>query len=208
MLEAFTDEQAVRLTGLSKGQLRAWDRKEFFAPQYAYEDRRQPYSRIYSFRDIVGLRTIYKLMTEHRVSVQQLKKAATQLARRGYDDWGSVKIYVVKGKVHFRAPGAEHADAIDDGQLAMVPIIDVIHDVEARVRDLKTRGKAQRGKIDQQKFVARNATVIAGTRIPTAAIRRFHEDGYTVAQILKEYPTLSAADVRAALAFEKKRKAA
>jgi uncharacterized protein (DUF433 family) len=208
VLQAFTDEQVMRLTGLTIGQLRAWDRKEFFAPQYAFEDRRQPFSRIYSFRDVVGLRTIYKLKKEHLVSTQQLKKAAAELVRRGYGHWADTKIYVLKRKVYFQPPGAAHAEGIEDGQLAMVPIIDVIQDVEARVREINTRDKTKHGKIEQHKFVVRNATVIAGTRIPTATIRRFHEDGFTVPQILKEYPTLTAADVRAALAFEKKKKVA
>lgn len=204
-IRAFTDEQVVRLTGLTKGQLRAWDRKEFFAPQYAYEDRGVPYSRIYSFRDVVGLRTIYKLMTEYDVSHQQLRKAAAELVRRGYSHWADTKIYVVKGEIHFQPPGEKHAESLRDGQLAMIPIIDVIHDVQARVNDLNTRSRAKRGKIEQHKYVARNAPVVAGTRIPTAAIRRFREDGYTIAQIVKQYPSLTPADVRAALAFEKRK---
>jgi len=208
VLQAFTDEQVVRLTGLTKGQLRAWDRKEFFAPQYGHEDRGVPYSRIYSFRDVVGLRMIYKLTKEHDVSVQQLKKAAAGLASRGYSHWADTKIYVLKGEIHFQRPGDEHAESLKDGQLAMVPVIDVIQDVEARVRDLNTRGKDKRGKIEQHKFVARNAPVVAGTRIPTAAIRRFREDGYTIAQIVKQYPSLTPADVKAAISFEKKRKVA
>ena len=49
---------------------------------------------------------------------------------------------------------------------------------------------------------ARNSSVIAGTRIPTAAIRRFREAGYSREQILKQYPTLSIEDVDGALAYE------
>jgi uncharacterized protein (DUF433 family) len=208
VLQAFTDEQVVRLTGLTRGQLRAWDRKEFFAPHYGYADRRAPYSRIYSFQDVVGLRTIYKLRTEHQVSIQQLKKAAIELIRRGYGHWANTKIYVLKGQVHFQAPGAKHAEGLEDGQLAMVPVIDVIQDIEARVRELSVRAKDQKGKVEQHKFVARNAPVIAGTRIPTAAIRRFRDAGYTIQQIIKEYPSLSASDVKAALKFEKERSVA
>lgn len=208
VLRAFTDEQVVRLTGLSKGQLRAWDNKQFFAPHYGYADRSAPYSRIYSFQDVVGLRTIYKLRNEHHVSIQQLKKAATELVRRGYGHWANTKIYVVKRQVHFQPPGAKHAEGLDDGQLAMVEVIDVIQDIEARVRELGVRAKELKGKVEQHKFVARNAPVIAGTRIPTATIRRFREDGFTISDILKQYPSLTRADVQAALAFEKKRTAA
>ena len=54
----------------------------------------------------------------------------------------------------------------------------------------------------------RNAPVIAGTRIPTAAIRRYQEAGYTVEQILAEYPDLTPHDVEAALKYEENRTAA
>ncbi len=208
VLQAFTDDQVVRLTGLTKGQLRAWDRKEFFAPHYGYADRRAPYSRIYSFQDVVGLRTIYKLRHDHKVSIQQLKKAAVELVRRGYGHWANTKIYLVKRQVHFQPPGAKHAESLVDGQLAMIPVIDVIQDIEARVRQMSVRAQDQKGKVEQHKFVARNATVIAGTRIPTAAIRRFRDAGYTIQQIIKEYPSLSTSDIKAALKFERDRNAA
>ncbi|WP_051631039.1 DUF433 domain-containing protein [Afifella pfennigii] len=194
----------ARLTGLSKGQLRAWDRSDFFSPRYAYEDRRSAYSRVYSFRDVVGLRTIAVLMKEHRVSVQKLRKVADELVRRGYDNWAEIKLYVVKGDVHFRPPGSEDVEGVFDGQLAMVPVIDVISDVEERVLKMKRRPQSQHGRIEKHKYVLRNAPVLAGTRIPTAAIQRFHEAGYSIKQIIHEYPSLTKKDVEAALAYEER----
>src|SRR3546814_16438357 len=87
VVRAFSEEHASHLTGLSTGQLRSWDRRGFFSPQYAYDDRRAPYSRIYSFKDVVGLRTIAVLMKEYSVSLQELRKVAEDLVRRGYDHW-------------------------------------------------------------------------------------------------------------------------
>ena len=52
--------------------------------------------------------------------------------------------------------------------------------------------------------MVRNAPVIAGTRIPTAAIRRFREAGYSIEQIIRQYPTLTAEDIKGALAFEER----
>ena len=43
--------------------------------------------------------------------------------------------------------------------------------------------------------------LIPGTRIPARAIKRFAKAGYSVAQILKEYPDITAADVEAAIAY-------
>jgi uncharacterized protein (DUF433 family) len=204
VIQAFSDDHVAQLTGLSRGQLRAWDKTGFFAPHYAYEDRHSPYSRVYSFRDVVGLRAIAVLMKDHHVSMQKLRDVAEQLAARGFDDWASVKLYVVNREVHFQDPGTEDVEGVHSGQLAMLPIIDVINDVEERLKKLKTRTAAQRGKVEQHKHVVRNAPVIAGTRIPTAAIRRFREAGYSVEQIRHQYPTLSRADIEAAISYEER----
>lgn len=205
VIQAFGEEHVEKLTGLTKWQLRRWDRLGFFAPDYAYEDRSVPYSRIYSFKDVVGLRTIAVLMKEYGVSLVQLRRVASELVERGYEHWADLKLYVVKKEVHFREPGSADIESVWTGQLALVPIVDmrqVISEVESSVEKLKERGAFQMGKVEKHKFVARNTTVIAGTRIPTAAIRRFHEAGYTKEQILKQYPTLTMTDIEGALAHE------
>ena len=202
VLAAFSEDHVERLTGLTKGQLRSWDRAGFFAPRYAYEDRHAPYSRVYSFQDVVGLRTIAVLMKQYRVSLQSLRKVAQELVRRGFSHWADVKLYVLKRQVYFRAPKSDKVEGVWDGQLAMVPIVDVINDVEARVRELQKRDASQVGHVERHKHVVRNSSVVAGTRIPTAAIRRYREAGYTVDQIVKQYPALTAEDVQAALVHE------
>jgi uncharacterized protein (DUF433 family) len=202
LIAAFSEEHVVRLTGLTHGQLRSWDRAGFFKPRYAYEDRHVPYSRVYSFQDVVGLRTIAVLMKEYKISLQRLRKVAEELIRRGYEHWADVKLYVVKKQVHFRCPKSEEIEGVWDGQLAMVPVVDVISDVEARVQELKKRDDSQLGQVERNKYVVRNSPVVAGTRIPTAAIRRFKEAGYSVPQILQQYPTLTTEDVQAALVHE------
>ncbi|PWE78854.1 hypothetical protein XF30_21015 [Bradyrhizobium sp. SUTN9-2] len=204
LIAAFSEDHAVRLTGLTHGQLRSWDRAGFFQPRYAYEFRTAPYSRVYSFQDIVGLRTIAVLMKEYKISLQKLRKVAGELIRRGYDHWADVKLYVVKGQVHFRPPKSDDIEGVWDGQLAMVPVVDVINDVEARVDQLKKRDESQLGHVERHKFVVRNSSVVAGTRIPTATIRRFNEAGYSVDQIVKQYPSLTPEDVQAALAHEER----
>ena len=202
VLAAFSEDHVERLTGLTEGQLRSWDRAGFFAPRYAYEDRHAPYSRVYSFHDVVGLRTIEVLMKQYRVSLQSLRKVAQELVRRGFSHWADVKLYVLKRQVYFRAPKSDKVEGVWDGQLDMVPIIDVINDVEARVRELQKRDASQVGHVERHKHVVRNSSVVAGTRIPTAAIRRYREAGYTVDQIVKQYPALTAEDVQAALVHE------
>jgi uncharacterized protein (DUF433 family) len=202
VIQAFGEEHVEKLTGLTKWQLRRWDRRGFFEPQYAHEDRHVPYSRIYSFKDVVGLRTIAVLMKEHGVSLQELRRVATELVRRGYDHWADLKLYVLNRQVHFQEPGSPDVEGVWTGQLAMVPIISVIEDLETRIAALNKRDTSQIGQVEKRKHIAHNSSVIAGTRIPTAAIKRFHEAGYSVEAILKQYPTLSKGDVDGAIAYE------
>ena len=204
IIQAFSADHVVKLTGLTHAQLRSWDRTGFFHPDYAYENRRSPYSRVYSFRDVVGLRAIATLREEHRVSHQELCRVASRLAKMGFAHWADIKLYVVKRQVHFQRPGSSQVEGVWDGQLAMLQIIDVIQDVNDRIAAIKHRDSSQHGKVERHRHVVRNAPVIAGTRIPVAAIRRYRDAGFSTAHILREYPTLTREDVEAALSFEER----
>lgn len=83
---AFTSEHVCRITGLSAGQLRYWDKTEFFSPPLVDHHSRRNFGRIYSFRDVVGLRTIAVL--RKRVPLSEVRKvggwlAESAMTRRG-----------------------------------------------------------------------------------------------------------------------------
>ena len=54
VIAAVSEEHAERLTGITKSQLRYWDRTTFYVPRFAAHDRSMAFSRVYSFR-IVAL---------------------------------------------------------------------------------------------------------------------------------------------------------
>ncbi|MHA7773906.1 DUF433 domain-containing protein [Roseibium sp. M-1] len=203
VVAALTEDQVSKITELSKGQLRAWDRRGFFVPRYAHDNRSLAYSRIYSFKDAVGLRTLAKLRSIFKISFIRLEQLAKVMEQDGIHHWADARVWVVKGEPHYLRPEQNEVKGAETGQLAMLPIIDVIEEVKSRVEDLKKRSQETFGKVERHKFVARNSWVISGTRIPTATIRRYHEAGFTKAQILEEYPTLTETDIDAALAHEK-----
>src|SRR5207253_10687382 len=101
---AFTADHVCRLTGLTKRQLSYWDRTGFFPPHYADDNRRRPFSRIYDFRDLVGLRTIALLRNKYNIPFQQLRRAGAWLARHHETPWASLKFYIGGGKVFFDDP--------------------------------------------------------------------------------------------------------
>lgn len=201
---AFSEDHVERLTGLGKGRLRYWDRTGFFAPEYAEADRRLPYSRIYSFRDVVALRTLETLRNDHKVSLQHLRQVAEKLSHLKDALWTRTTLYVVKRRVHFvQAKGSPPVDPTT-GQYAIeaVALKAVMADVAKASSSLRGREPSHIGKIVRNRFVGHNAWVVSGTRIPTRAIKNYRDSGYSVDAIIAEYPDLTPADVAAALAHK------
>ena len=110
-------------------------------------------------------------------------------------------------KVIFHEPGTGRPREIVSGQYVIgVLLKTIVADTKKNVEKMHRRDTSKVGRIERSRFVNHNSWVIGGTRIPTAAIRRFKEAGYTNAQILKEYPDLKPRDIAAALLHEEQLK--
>jgi DNA-binding transcriptional MerR regulator len=209
VVAAFSEEQVERLSNLTKAQLRYWDGTGFFRPKYADEDRRLAYSRLYSFKNVVALRVLGVLRNEHDVPLQHLRKVANKLSHLADDKWTKQTLYVLNKKVIFHEPGTDLPREIVSGQYVFdVALKTIISDTKKAVQKIQRRNPDKVGQVERSRFVSRNAWVVGGTRIPTAAIRRFKEAGYTTEQIIAEYPGLTARDVRAALRHERQESSA
>lgn len=201
VVAAFSLEQVGRLTGLSESQLAGWDREGFFAPALAYEKRRSPYSRIYSFEDVVGLRTLSLL--RDRVSMQHLKKAATKLKEHSGKPWSELTLYTLNREVHFKRPDTGRIESAVSGQYgATIPLESVAEEMRQKANALRNRDAAKVGTIERHKFVMGNVPVFGGTRISVDAVRSLLAAGYTVKQVIGEYPDLKPADVKAAKVYK------
>lgn len=203
VVAAFSLPQVSKLTGLPESRLVEWDRDQFFVPSLAYEDRRAPYSRVYSFEDLVGLRTLYIL--RDRVSMQHLKKAADRLKKHSGKPWSELTLYTLNGEVHFKHPTEGTIEGAVSGQYgATIPLESVAEEMREKANELRNRNRDLVGKIERHKFVMGNAAVFGGTRIPVSSVLSFLEAGFTAEQILEEYPDLDARDIRAAKKFKEK----
>ena len=196
ILAAFGVEHAARVTGLSKARLTRWDKLGFFSPEYLDEgDRGNPYARVYSFPDLVGLRTLAILTEKYRVPMTELRKAATELEKRSSRPWSEVALAVVKRKVVF---DLDTLPLDSDGQYIgdFIPLESIAAEVSDRAQELRNRRTDLLGTTERHKYVAHNAEVLAGTRIPVKAIHSFIDADFTDQQILDEYPTLTKIDVQ------------
>jgi DNA-binding transcriptional MerR regulator len=200
---AFGEEHVERLTGLTPAQLRYWDRTGFFAPSYAEEGRNSAYGRIYSFKDVVALRTLGLLRRQHNVPLQHLRRVAERLSQLEDDLWTKTTLYVLNRRVIFHEPGSPRLQDAVSGQYVLgIPLKKIVANTKRDAERLRHRPDDKIGRIEQSWNVSHNSAVVAGTRIPTRAIRNFKEAGYTVDQIIAEYPDLTPRDVEAALKHE------
>ena len=170
---AFTAEHVCRLTGLSARQLRYWDATDFFSPELLSDERGRAFGRVYSFRDVVGLRTIGVLRNIHRIPLQELRRVGEWLLGHHRTPWSSLRFALSGRKVVFNDPvTSDYVEAAGGGQ-SIIPIdLEVIaSDMRQESQRLKERRSDQIGTVVRNRFVVHNAWVVGGTRIPTSARR-------------------------------------
>lgn len=205
ILAAFSEDQVERLTGVTKAQLRYWDRTGFYRPTYAEANRRIAFSRVYSFKDVVALRVLHVLRNQYKISLQHLRDVSRKfgLLEANPDCWIDTKLYPLNGRVVWYENGSDLPQDVTSGQyVTSVVLDDVVQATKASVAQLhRPRDPALAGAVERTRYIAHNADVFAGTRIPVRAVVRYLEAGYDVDGILREYPDLRAADVEAARKF-------
>jgi uncharacterized protein (DUF433 family) len=208
VISAFTEQQAARLTGLTVHRLRHWDKTGFFAPSLKANESRASLSRVYTFRDLLVLQVLKALRVDRRCSLQHLREVRDTLASSNDDFWYRKTIYVLNRKVVFEDNVGDRIEPVSGQTVFPIPLKLVRTAMDKAVRDLSKRDKDEYGKIDRRRNVNHNSPVIAGTRISVASIKRLLEDGYSPEKIMAEYPSLTQADVEAALNYRKGKTAA
>jgi uncharacterized protein (DUF433 family)/DNA-binding transcriptional MerR regulator len=215
VISAYSEEQTERLTGISRAQLRYWHETDFYRPSYS-ENRPIAYNRVYSFRDLIALRVLDVLRNRYGISLQHLRDVRAKLGALddNPDRWIETRLYPLNGRViWYEEAGGKlppevqrtlNPSEVASGQyVAYVELNDVVQKVREAIGNLRvSRDSKFIGAIQKSRYVMRNAPVIAGTRIPVKAIKRFSDAGYSMTQILAEYPDLTEQDVTAALKYD------
>lgn len=204
VIGAFSDEQAARITGVSLNQLREWDSAGFFKPSYGSKRAHVPYGRIYSFRDLVALQVLNDLRNQKRIPLQHLKAVSGKLAHLGDDRWTATTLYVLGKRVVFEDPETLEREEVVSGQRVFnIPLRVVIRSTKKKIAEMNDRS-ASVGKIEHHRYVAQNVRVFAGTRVPVSTVLDFISAGYTVADIVSEFPGLYPEDIASAVADQER----
>ena len=202
---AFTTPQVIRLTSLSDRMLRYWEATGVYTASHVDPRPGVPFRRIYSFRDVVSLRTLSLLRREHRVPLDELRRVGIHL-RGAHPDrvnpWAEMRFGVLNRRVLIRDPATGTWVAPPGQQVLAIDVAEIARCTARDAPQLTARRPETLGRVERHRLVLGNAWRIAGTRIPTSAIQHFHEAGADTAAILREHPDLTGADVDAALRHE------
>lgn len=136
MDQAFTAEQACRLSSCTHHQLRYWDGVGLVSPSIQSSGGRPGVRRLYNFRDLVALRVVRSLL-DNGMSLQRVRRAWDYLRREGdMENHLSDVNLVTDGQSIFMVSDhdGEMMDALRQGQLAFLVAIDeVAREVEEDV---------------------------------------------------------------------------
>ena len=204
---AFTGIQVERITGLTQRQLRYWEKSNVFRASYVDDRPHRPYRRIYSFRDLVSLKTLAKLRNSYGIALQELRLVGEYLRQHSQAPWSELRFMITADR-HVLFP---HVDSdrwvisAPFGQSVMETILvdDIRQEAEAMAEALRQRTEDEIGQITRHRYTARNQWVIAGTRITTDVIWEFHEAGYSPEAIQGQYPHITIRDIESAIRHER-----
>lgn len=202
-LIAFDLVAVSRVTGLTRSQLVRWDRSGFLSPTFADPNRRRPGSRIYSKDDVVALGIVARLR-QAGVPLSEIKPVLPRLAPDDSGAWTAPAIHVVGGRMFFSRHDAVQALGPSDRATTMqtIDLASVLAEIEGAIGRLSERLPEEIGQVVRRRGVMQGVPIIAGTPIPTETIVWFHDHGYSLAEILENFPRLTPKDVEAAVAFE------
>ena len=209
----FTAEQAIRLTGITRRQLDYWMRTDLIAADIASGSGRGSV-RLFTFQNLLEIRVAAWLRDQ--LSLQLIRKIVGHLRAQRDHPLAELQFAVVEREPERN--GSRQSDVIVQradgtwekwtGQQMLkvrVPIRRFSDELtKAAAQDRSKRRKV--GQVETRRGALGSAPVLAGTRIPTAAIWRLHEAGYSTERILENYPGLKRGDVKAALEEERRRR--
>lgn len=197
VFKAYTTKQAAKVVKVSPRRIAYWARQGVLVPSVLSVPGAPIAHSLYSFADLVGLRTLGILRDRYGLSLQSLRQAAEFLRQHSDQPWSELRFWVRGHDLLFRAPASDAMlSAGARGQSAItVELEPVASDVRRESELLNRRDPADIGKIERRRGVQGNQPVVKGTRVTVDTIYDFADAGYTAQQIVNEFPSLTLDDV-------------
>jgi DNA-binding transcriptional MerR regulator len=132
--------QVCSIVGITYRQLDYWARTNLLRPSIS-EARGSGTQRLYSYRDLVELKVIKRLL-DAGISLQSARKAI-ELLRSSGDDLAAANLVLNGSQSLLAHTGEEIVDLLKGGQgvLNIVPLAGVVEEVDAAILELGRRAE-------------------------------------------------------------------
>ncbi len=198
---AYSPLMTAALTGASLRQLGHWrapgEHGTVLSPEVSSQ---RPI--LYSFRDLIALRTCVYLRTE--VSLQKIRKALNNLRRLGEREHLSSYKLVASGPSIALLHDDGQVDLVDSpGQGILVWMADVLGSFPKASGEVVPDLYAPREELEVQPLTQAGTPVIRHTRVPYDIVAGLVADGVAPEDVATYYPSVSAAAARDARDFDR-----
>jgi DNA-binding transcriptional MerR regulator len=195
---AVPDKRAAQLAGVSMKQLRHWEKTGLVVPSVRQQISPRNTVRLYNFQDLLELLVAAELRHRPGISLQHIRRLVGHLRSREFGAPLRELKFATRGReIYINYPdGSWSGDAVPDQLIYRQAI--ALDEVAAKIDRARDRDPGAAGKVTSRRGVHRSKPVFAGTRIPVASVQRYLQAGYDTAAIIREYPSLTPADVEAA----------
>jgi uncharacterized protein (DUF433 family) len=196
-LVALPLDRAAKLAGVSPRRVLYWSSVGLVAPTVEEHLGPRRHIRLYGFVELMSLQVTAKLR-DAGISLQAIRRVVSFLRELGYaKPLTELRFAVTADRVYFMHPDGTWEQ---DGRPSQAVLEQVLRlePLRAKIRAAGTRDDATLGRIESRRGAMGSKPLIAGTRVPVATVRRYLDHGATTEDVLKAFPVLTEADIKAA----------
>lgn len=192
---SFPVDLTAALTGASVSQLQRWRSTDLLRP----EEQTRP-SVLYSFRDVVALRTFVRLRSE--TSLQKIRKALTGLRDLDLTEHPSRYQLHTDGDSVFLVEGEQAVDLVQrPGQRVLLSLSDVFAAFQTRQGRQVTDFRHPRPLLSVREARVGGWPTIARTRVGYDSVAKLVLGGVEPAEVKRFYSSVTAEAARDAVDF-------
>jgi DNA-binding transcriptional MerR regulator/uncharacterized protein (DUF433 family) len=195
---AVSDKRAAKLADISMKQLRYWEQIGLVVPSVKEQISPRNTVRLYSFQDLLELLVAAELRHRPGISLQHIRRLVAYLHAREFGAPLRELKFATRGQeIYVQYPdGSWSGDPFPDQLIYRQAI--ALDEIGAKIDTVNDRGPGASGRVVSRRGVHRSKPVFAGTRIPVGTVQRYLQAGYDTKAIIREYPSLTPADIETA----------
>lgn len=193
-------DKAARLARVTPERLNYWAATGLLRP--SVDDRLTPGRaiRLYSFTELLAVLIVAE-MRSRGVSLQHIRTVVERVRARGHEHpLTEVRYAVVGRRLYLQDENGRWEDGDHPGQGVIPQVLD-LRPLRTRIDESAKRASSSVGRIERRRGALGSQPVLAGTRIPVDAVRRYLEAGWSPAEVVEEFPLLTTEDVEAVRAL-------